>query len=162
VTAGAMRLTLTRGTKLDKNYHYESRSRVPVVTVSSHPMAKALRESYEAMFRGDLEPSRKLFWADCVMHIPGRTPISGDVHGWDESVRWGQRFFERGGKTFGEEVLGVVADDDWAFMLTNYHAERNGRKVEDKSVNVYRLKDGRVAETWVLLGDNRVFEQIFG
>lgn len=127
-----------------------------------HPMAKALRESYAAAFRGDLEPYRKLCWPDFVMHIPGRTPISGDVHGWDESVRWVQRFFERGGKTFSEEVISVAASDDWAFMLTNYHAERKGRKVEDKSVNVYRLKDGRVAEVWVLLGDHGVFEEIFG
>lgn len=127
-----------------------------------HPMAKALRESYAAAFRGDLEPYRVLCWPDFVTHIPGRTPISGDVHGWDESVRWIQRFFGRGGKTFSEEVISVAATDDWAFMLTNYHAERKGRKVEDKSVNVYRLKDGRVAEVWVLLGDQRVFDEIFG
>lgn len=125
-------------------------------------MAKALREAYQAMFRGDMEPHRKLCWPDMVTHIPGRTPISGDVHGFDEVLRWGQRFFERGGKTFSEEVISVAATDDWAFMLTNYHAERNGRKIEDKSVNVYRLKDGRVAEIWALLGDQRVFEEIFG
>jgi len=130
--------------------------------MASHPMAMALREAFEAMMRGDMEPQHRLTWPDAVIHFPGQTPVSGDVHGWDEIVRWGQRLFERGGTTYGEEVLSVVADDDWAFMLTNYFAERNGRKVQDKSVNVYRLRDGRIAEIWALFGDFKVLEAIFG
>ena len=125
-------------------------------------IVEALRKSYEAAFRGDVEPLHQLFWPDCVMHVPGRTPISGDVNGWDESMKWAARFFERGGRTFGEEVVDVVADQNWAFMLTTYHAERSGRKIEDRSVNVYRLRGGRVAEMWVLLGDSTVFDEIFG
>jgi len=128
----------------------------------SHPMAKALKDSYEAMLRGDVEPSRKLYWPDFVMHVPGRMPISGDVHGWDEVLRWDQRFFDRVGKTWHEEVLSVVANDDWAFMLLDYHVELNGRKVEDKGVQVYRLKNGRVTEMWVFVGDSKVFDEMFG
>jgi len=129
---------------------------------SGSPIAEALWKSYEDAFHGNTEPMRKLFWPDCVMHVPGSTPISGEVRGWDESIRWAARFFERGGKTFGEEIVSVVADHHWAFMLTIYHAERNGRRIEDRSVNVYRLRDGKVAEMWVLLGDCRVFNEIFG
>lgn len=129
---------------------------------SSGSIADDLWKSYEAAFHGDMEPMRKLFWPDCVMHVPGKTPISGDVRGWDASVRWAAQFFQRGGKTFGEDIVSVVADKHWAFMLTVYHAERKGRRIEDRSVNVYRLRDGRVAELWVLLGDCRVFEEIFG
>jgi len=145
-----------------KDYHHAVRFEALVVDMPSHPMAKALREGFEAMFRGDLEPQRKLTWPDAVMHFPGKTPLSGDIRGWDEIVRWGQRFFERAGNTYGEEVISVVADDDWAFMLTNYHAERNGRKLQDKSVNVYRMRDGRIAEIWALFGDFKVLEEIFG
>jgi uncharacterized protein len=126
-----------------------------------HPIAAALRDSYQAALHGDVEPLRKLFWPDCVMHVPGHTPISGDVRGWDESLKWNATFVERAGKTFGEEVIDVVADNDWAVMLTNYHAERNGRRIEDKSANVYRLREGRVAEMWVLLGESKVFDEIF-
>ena len=128
----------------------------------AHPIAQALKHSYEAAFRGDVNPLEALFWPDYVMHVPGHTPISGDVHGWDEGLKFLSRLFERGGKTFSEEVIRVVADDHWAFMLTNYHAERKGRRIEDKSVNVYRLRDGRVAEMWALLGESKVFDEIFG
>ena len=107
-----------------------------VPAAKSHPMAQALKESYEAAFRGDPKPMEALFWPDCVIHVPGHTLISGDVHGWTESLKWLARFFERGGKTFSEEILAVVADDNWAFMLTNCHAERMGRRIEDKSANV--------------------------
>jgi len=130
--------------------------------MASHPMAKALRDAFEAMMRGDMEPQHKLTWPDAVIHFPGQTPLSGDVRGWDEIVRWGGRLFERGGKTYGEEVLSVVADDDWGFLLTHYYAERNGQRVQDKSVNVYRFRDGRIAEIWALFGDFRVLDAIFG
>jgi len=29
-------------------------------------------------------------------------------------------------------------------------------------VNVYRLREGRVAEMWALLGESKVFDEIFG
>ena len=130
--------------------------------MAAHPMAKAYRESFDAMMRGDPEPMHKLTWPDAVLHFPGQTPLSGDIRGWDETMRWAQRFFERVGRTYGEEVVSVVADDEWAFMLTRYHAERNGRKVQDQSVNVCRLREGRIAETWVLVGDSKVFQEVFG
>lgn len=112
--------------------------------------------------RGDPEPMRKLTWPDAVMHFPGQTPLSGDFRGWDETVRWAQRLFEHVGKTYSEDVISVVADDEWAFMLTSYHVERQGRKLQDRSVNVCRLRDGRIAETWALVGDYKVFEAVFG
>lgn len=133
-----------------------------VIGMTSKPVAKALRESFEAMMRGDIEPMHKLTWPDAVMHFPGQTPLSGEVRGWDEIVHWAQKLFERVGKTYGEEVIDVVADDDWAFLMTNYHAERHGHKLQDRSINVCRLRDGRIAETWVLVGDNKVFEAVFG
>jgi uncharacterized protein len=128
----------------------------------SHPFAVAIREAYEAAFHGDLEPTRRLFWPDCVIHVPGSTPVSGDIRGWDEAVKWSAQMFERGGKSYFEDVVSTVASDHWAFMFTIYHAERKGRRLEDRSVNVYRLRDGRVAEMWVLLGDCEVFNEIFG
>ena len=127
-----------------------------------HPFAEALRRGYEAAFHGDPEPMRKLFWPDCVIHVPGSTPISGDVHGWDEASRWSARFFQRGGPSFFEDIVGVVSSDHWAFMFSIYHAERKGKKLEDRNVKVFRLRDGRVAEMWLLLGDCRVFDEIFG
>ena len=130
--------------------------------MSSHPMAKAIRESYGAAFRGDPEPLRRLYLTDVVMHFSGKTPLSGDVRGLGEFRQWAKRFFERAGRTYGEEVISVVADDDWAFMLTVYHAERDGRRVEDRAVEVYRLRDGRVVETWSFVGDPDVQQQVFG
>jgi len=128
----------------------------------AHPFVEAIRNAYEAAYRGQFEPMGKLFWPDCVLHVPGATPLSGEVHGWDEGVKWAKKLIQRGGRTYSEDIISIVASDHWAFMFTIYRAERKGRKLEDRSVNVYRLRDGRVAEFWVLLGDCSVFDQIFG
>ena len=133
-----------------------------VMDQPSHPLVEPLRKAYEAMVRGEFEPMRRLFWPDCVLHIPGATPLSGEIHGWDEAVKWAAKTFERGGRTYSEDIISIVASDRWAFMFTTYRAEREGRKVEDRCVNVYRLRDGRVAEMWVLVGDERAFNKIYG
>ena len=127
----------------------------------SNPVAAGLKSAYEAVLHGDLGPLRKYLWPDCVLHVPGRTSISGEIRGWDAAERWSTQFFQRGGTTYGEDIISVVADDHWAFLMATYHAERNGRKLEDRSVNVFRLRDGRVAEMWVLVGDCKIFDEIF-
>lgn len=153
--------SVAREANFDKSYGIELCRDATMPAKRPRAVAKALRHSYEAALRGDLEPMRQLCWPDCVIHVPGQTPISGDVKGWDESVKWAARFHEHGGRTFREDVVDVVADENWAFMLTTYHAERSGRRLEDRSVNICRMRQGRVAEVWTLVGDTNVFNEIF-
>jgi ketosteroid isomerase-like protein len=113
-----------------------------------HPMAEKIQKGFEATMHGELNALRALYADDFVCHVPGRCDLSGDLHGYDEVVQWFTRIVDRSGGTFQEESLAVVADDDWAFQLTTFHAEREGNEIRGRSVNTYRIRDGRIAEVW--------------
>lgn len=68
---------------------------------------------------------------------------------------------ERAAGTFREDLVDVVANDETAFQLVTYRAERNGRSIQDRSVNVYRMSEGRVVECWVLFGDTQGFDEFW-
>ena len=127
----------------------------------SHPNAAAIRKAFDAFMRGDLESARRLFAPDVLWHVSGRGPLSGDFRGFDEIARWGGQLMERAAGTFREDLVDVVANDETAFQLVTYRAERNGRSIQDRSVNVYRMSEGRVVECWVLFGDTQGFDEFW-
>lgn len=120
-----------------------------------HPNAEAIRSGFAAFMRGDLDSARPLFAPEVVWHVSGRGSLSGDLRGFDEIAHWGGQLMERSDGTFREDLVSIIADDTMAFQLVTYRAERNGRTIEDRSVNVYRMSRGTVVECWVLFGDEQ-------
>jgi len=129
--------------------------------MTPHPNAEAIRRGFTAFMKGDLDSARRLFTPDVVWHVAGRGVLSGEFRGFDAIAGWGAKLAELSGGTFREQLVDLVADDDWAFQLVTFQAERWGRKIEDRSVNVYRMMGGRIAECWVLFGSERGFDEFW-
>lgn len=110
---------------------------------------------------GDAESARPLFTDDVIWHVSGKGPLSGDYHGFDEIAAWGGRLYEQTNGTFREDLEGVVADEHWAVQVARFAASRGSRVIEDSSVNLFRLVDGRVAECWVVFGDRQAFDRFW-
>lgn len=123
-------------------------------------MAEKIQRGFEDTMHGDLEALRSLYATDFVCHVPGRSDMSGDLHGYDEVLRWYQRLLELCDGNYREESLAVVADDGWAFQLTAFRAAREDRKLEGQSVNVYRIREGRLVEVWVFF-DTEVWDEFW-
>jgi uncharacterized protein len=126
-----------------------------------HPNEARLRDAMEAGLRGDMEPMRAISDSKMVWHVSGRGPLSGDLNGLDAVMAWGGQLFERSGGTWKEELLEVMANDDSAFMRTTYRATRGGRSIEDYSVNVFRIQNGKVVECWVYFGKPYDFDNFW-
>lgn len=129
--------------------------------VMEHPNEKRIRNAMESAGRGDMEPMRAICDPKMVWHIAGRGPFSGDLNGYDAVMAWAGQLFERSGGTWKEDVLEVAATDDAAFMRTTYRATRAGRSIEDYSVNVFRLRGGRIVECWVYFGKQYEFDDFW-
>jgi len=127
----------------------------------AHPNVETIRKGFEAFMKGDIETARSIFHPNVAWHTPGRSPFAGDLEGFDAIARWGSQLVERSAGSFREELISVQADDKWAFQLTKYHAERKGRRIEDYSWNIFRMVDGRVAESWVGFGDLKSFDDFW-
>lgn len=123
--------------------------------------ADVIRKGFDAFMRGDMETARSIFHPDVTWHVAGRGPLSGDYRGFDAIAGWGSQLFERSGGTFSEELVDVLANDSWATQISRYRAERQGRRIEDQSVNVYHMVGGRVKECWVYFSDVKRFDEFW-
>jgi uncharacterized protein len=126
-----------------------------------HPNETLIRSAFAAFMRGDAESARSAFDPNVIWHVSGRGALSGDFRGFDEIAGWGARLFERSGGTIREELHEVLASDTTAFQWVTYTASREGRSIEDESVNLYRLRDGKIVECWVFFGKPYEFDNFW-
>jgi len=120
----------------------------------AHPNEDLVREAFAAFGRGDLEALQRQYFAEDIRyHFPGRSPMAGDYEGVAEVLEFFGRAFELTGGTLRLEMHDVIANDEHAVALFTARAERAGRRLEDHTVQVSHVRDGKVTEVWLQPGD---------
>jgi uncharacterized protein len=116
----------------------------------AHPNEDLGREGYAAFGRGDIEALQSRFFApDIRWHFPGRSQFAGDYAGLAEVLGWLGRSAEASGGTLRVDLHDVIGNDDHVVALVTVRAERAaGRKLDDNSVQVFHVRDGKVTEVW--------------
>jgi ketosteroid isomerase-like protein len=122
-------------------------------TASTTPVARAHTDVavglYGAVARGDLDAAVDYLADDVVLHVPGSHPLAGDHRG-----RAGfQRFLadSRSLTEAGEQVelIDLMQGRDHVAVYCRVRAERAGRPpLDNTTVHVLRIDNGRVAEAW--------------
>jgi uncharacterized protein len=115
----------------------------------AHPNEDLVREGYAAFGRGDIEALQSRFFApDIRWHFPGRSPFAGDYTGMAEVLGWLGRSAEASGGTLRIDLHDVIGNDDHVVALVTVRAERGGKTLDDNSVQVFHVRDGKAAEVW--------------
>ena len=127
----------------------------------AHPNEELLRTGYDAFGKGDMDTIRSLFADDIVWHSPGKSPFAGDYRGVDAVLEQFGKVFELTGGTFKIEIHDILANDTHAVVLARATAERDGKRLDDKGVNVWHIKDGKVTEQWLHAGDQYASDEFF-
>jgi ketosteroid isomerase-like protein len=128
----------------------------------AHPNEELMRTGYDAFGKGDMDTIRSLFADDIVWHSPGRSQFAGDYRGVDEVLGQFAKLMEYTGGTFRLEIHDVLADDDHAVVLVRAQAERGDKKLDDTSVQVWHIKDGKATEQWLHPGNQYASDEFFG
>ena len=119
----------------------------------AHPNEDLVRRGYEAFATGDMATLNEFFADDIVWHSPGRSDLAGTFRGKGEVFATLQKNMELTGGTFKLEIHDLLADDEHAVALLGVSAEREGKTLKDNTVQVWHIKDGKVAESWLHPGD---------
>jgi ketosteroid isomerase-like protein len=128
----------------------------------AHPNEVFLREAFEVLGRGDLDTLQSKYWAeDLRVHIPGRSPLSGDYESAAQFLEVMGRVFELTAGTWSFELQDVLANDERAVVLGIQRAERAGKRWEDNSPGVYHIRDGKIAELWVYQADTYAADEFW-
>jgi ketosteroid isomerase-like protein len=128
----------------------------------AHPNEELVRRGYEAFGAGDMATLNELFADDIVWHAPGRNQLAGTYRGKDEVFGTFKKVAELSGGTFKLDIHAILADDEHAVVLARATGEREGRTLDDNSVQVFHIKDGKVTEQWLHPGDAHASDEFWG
>ena len=117
---------------------------------------------YAALLTNQLDEARRYAHDDVVLHVPGTHPLSGEHHGPDALVRFVEASRERTESGEQIEVLDVLEGADHAAAYLRVTAERAGRApLDNTTVHLLRLVEGRVAEVWLHNWDNAAVNEFW-
>jgi ketosteroid isomerase-like protein len=128
------------------------------MTTSEHPNATAYRRTVEAFRARDLDTLRSLIAEDVVWHVPGRSPMAGEIRGLDALVAWLGRLGEYGFTIREHDVFG---NEEHVCALSYIGAKRPGLDIETRVTSVFHFRDGRQVERWMYPEDPAAWDAIF-
>lgn len=125
----------------------------PGAPALEHPNATLLKDGYTAFAKGDMAFIRGLLAPDVVHRVPGRGPLCGEYRTAEEVLGFYVRLFELSGGTFRAEPYAVMANDEYGAALVQTYAERPGRVLDGRAVDLFRIADGKITEIRTLAED---------
>ena len=128
----------------------------------AHPNEDLVRKGYGAFASADMATLDELFADDIVWHSPGRNRLSGDFVGKEAVFGQFAQVAELTGGTFSLEIHDVLANDTHAVALIRAKGERQGRRLDDDSVQVFHIANGKVTEQWLQPGDAYASDEFWG
>ncbi len=129
--------------------------------MADHPNAELLRKGYEAFDKGDMAALTELFAADCVWHVPGNSPISGEHRGREAVFAAFAKTVELSGGSFKIELHDVLANDEHTVALTRATGSRQGRQLSSLDTDVYHISNRKVTEFWSFAEDQRLTDEFW-
>lgn len=118
-----------------------------------HPNVSLLRDGYTAFAKGDMDLICGLLADDVVHRVPGHGPLCGEYRDAGEVLGLYVRLFELSGGTFRAEPYSLMANDEYGAALVQTYAERPGRVLDGRSVDLFRFADGKIVEIRTLAED---------
>ena len=118
--------------------------------MSKHPNVAVIDRMTRAIFENDRSTLGQVFTDDLTFHLRGPLPQPGDYTGVDGFLGAIGAIFERTGGDVKIEQLTCLADESWATEWEHAVLGRNGNTLEAENAFVYRFRDGRIAEMWMV------------
>jgi ketosteroid isomerase-like protein len=99
---------------------------------------------------------------DVVWHVPGRSAIAGEYRGVDEVLAYFGRRRDRADETFRITPRGMLAEGERVVHFADGEAELDGVRRSWRTIGIFRVIEGRIAECWLLPFDQYEFDEIWG
>jgi len=127
-----------------------------------HPNAEAYRRTADAFRAGDGNAFAGLIDEDVVWHVPGMSPLAGEIHGREALFRFFDRLHEVTDGTFMLKEHDVLATDDHVVALSHFSAVRADGPVSVNVVSVFHYRGGRQHERWFHPFDTDAWNKLLG
>jgi len=112
----------------------------------THPNESTLRAAYAEFARGNLQGYLDHCTEDIVFHVPGRGKMAGTYTRAQFIEPFISKVINLTNGTFRETVLDAAANDGFGVVFTEHEFERNGQHFRYRTVHLYKIRDGKLAE----------------
>jgi uncharacterized protein len=119
----------------------------------AHANEELLRRGYAAFERGDIDTVMSIFDDDIRWHVPGKSPLAGDLRGKEEVLAFFGRLAELSGGSFSAEVHDVLANDEHVVVLVILRGERAGKMYGGMAAHIWHVAGGKATEFWTASTD---------
>jgi ketosteroid isomerase-like protein len=121
--------------------------------IATEQNAELLRAGYAAFARGDLAAMGEIFSPDAVWHVQRLGILSGDHVGFPAILQFFGRTMEISRGTFRIDILEVLANENSSAAVVRSQGQRDGLTLDDRQIQHFHIRDGRVVEVWQYPGD---------
>jgi ketosteroid isomerase-like protein len=129
--------------------------------MAAHPNLATFHSIYTAFTTGDMDTLATFFDEHVVWHTPGRHLLAGAFEGIDPTFASFTEEFERSGGSYSVEVRDVLANDEHIVTLLHATADRNGKRLDQDYVIVFRMRDGKVEAAWEVWRDQASVDEFW-
>jgi ketosteroid isomerase-like protein len=118
--------------------------------MSKHPNVDTIDRMTAAVFDNDRKTLSEVFTDDLAFHVRGPLPEPGDYAGVDGFLTTIGGIFDRTEGDVKIQQLSCLSDDEWAVEWEHAVLGRKGSTLEAQNAFIYRFRDGRIAEMWMV------------
>jgi uncharacterized protein len=108
------------------------------MSIAESPLIKVLRFGHARFANLKLELLSEGIADTIEWYTPGDHPLSGKVVGLEGVRDWMVRSAEMTNGTFRADIHRIIADDDYAVVISTYRGERKGMTLEMPGVQTFR------------------------
>jgi ketosteroid isomerase-like protein len=125
-------------------------------SMADHPMIRLLTAGHIRYGDLSLERLRLGIADDVVWYTPGNHPLSGKIEGIEGVFEWLRQSAEVTNGTFRVEMHRILADDEWAAVISTYRGERKGMVLEMPGVQTFRrnMDTNKIVEARIWVYDD--------
>ncbi|HUF53140.1 MAG TPA: nuclear transport factor 2 family protein [Dehalococcoidia bacterium] len=99
---------------------------------------------------------------DVVLHVPGTTLVSGTFKGREEVLEALGHFAQMGGPSLSIRLHDVLANERHGIVMYDVSAEREGKAISYRHIDIYHFRDGRIRDVTGCPYDLNAFEELYG
>ena len=117
-------------------------------TAMKNEVMKVFNAYTEALSKGNVEAVFETMSDNIVWHMGGEGPLSGIVKGKRALEERLEEFVKRSNGTFRVITNWAASNDCFVAASVVSLAEKEGEKLNDPGIDLFRIEDGKIQEVW--------------